>query len=44
MNNFKLNVNNACKYLGMIIDNKFDFNIHLQALETKLSRSVAITM
>jgi len=43
INNSQLNVNNACKYLGMIIDNKLDFNIHIQALvETKLSRSVVI--
>jgi len=41
INNFKLNVNNACKYLGIIIDNKLDFNIHIQALD-KLSRSVGI--
>jgi len=42
MNNSKVNVNNACKYLGMIVGNKLDFNIHIQALETKLSRSVGI--
>jgi len=42
INNSQLNVNNACKYLGIIIDNKLDFNIHIQALETKLSRPVGI--
>ena len=41
-NNEKINVSKSAKYLGVQIDNDFNFKSHIQLLHNKLSRAVGI--
>ena len=40
--NAKIDIANSIKYLGIYIDNKLNFKIHIKMLENKLSRAVGI--
>ena len=40
--NVILTRNNSLKYLGIIIDGKLNFQLHLKMIENKLARSVGI--
>ena len=41
-NTANISLNDSCKYLGVILDNKLNFQLHIFSLEKRASRSVGI--
>ena len=39
-NTANISLNDSCKYLGVILDNKLNFQLHIFSLEKRVSRSV----